>query len=116
MKKGTTIVGLIEPVILKSHSGRGKKIFAKIDTGAQRSSIDMRLASFLDLGETVKRVKVTSAHGKTKRAVKKAKIIIKGRTINASFNIADRSHMKYKALIGRNILKLNFLVDVSMKR
>ncbi len=29
------------------------------------------------------------------------------------FSIADRAHMKYKVLIGKNILKKGFLIDPS---
>ena len=48
---GKIIVGLTENI---SFTGRGKELAAKIDTGATRSSIDLKLASKLNLGPVIK--------------------------------------------------------------
>jgi len=45
----------------------------------------------------------------------KAGLKIGGRKFKTLFNLADRSKLKYKVLIGRNILKQNFVVDSSKK-
>ena len=45
------------------------------------------------------------------RKVVKAVVKIKNRKIRASFTVADRSNLSFKVLIGRNILRKNFLVD-----
>lgn len=109
MKK--TIIGLTEKTIIKN-----KKITAKIDTGATMSSIDIRLAAKLELGpllSTTKRYK--NVHGQRTRALVKVPFKIKDRKMNFKFNIMDRKGMKYKILIGQNILKKNFLIDPSKK-
>jgi hypothetical protein len=43
----------------------------------------------------------------------KIPIIVKGRRINATFTLTDRSTKLYPVLIGRSLLKNKFLVDVS---
>lgn len=108
------IVGLTEKVVVIGEEEE-KKVLAKIDTGAQRSSIDIRLASKLRLGPLLKTRVFRSAVGKEVRAVVKAKIKLKGKPIKATFSITDRKKMKYKILIGQNILKMGFLVDPSKK-
>ena len=103
-----SIIGCLEKVRINDH-----EVLALIDTGATRSSIDLDLASDLKLGPIIKKSIIRSSHGKSVRPVVKAKIEIAGRKINAFFNISARSHMSYKVLIGRNILKKGFLVDPS---
>ena len=120
MKKyeNRTIVGLVENITLNGINGNTntkKKIIARIDTGAVKSSIDARLAAELQLGPIIKRKLVTSAHGRTLRPVMEAEVRIVRRKIKSEFTIADRNHMKYKILIGQNILKKNFLIDPMKK-
>ena len=100
------IIGALEKISIN-----GYEVIAKMDTGASRSSIDVNLALQLKLGPIVKKSTIVSAHGKSIRPVIKAKIKIGGKTINALFNISTRSHLKYRVLIGRSILKMGFLVD-----
>ena len=108
MSMEKTVVGLVEKVQIK---GRG--VMARIDTGAEHSSIDKELASELKLGPVLRTILIKSASGKTNRPVVETKIRIKGKLINSKFNIANRTHMKYKLLIGQNILKQGFLIDPS---
>ena len=103
-----TILGLIEDV--KIH---GRIIKAKIDTGAKRSSISRELANELNLGPVIKVRGYKTSTGREKRPVIKTSISIKGRKFKATFNIANRAHMKYRILIGQNILKKRFLIDPS---
>lgn len=102
------VLGLIETIKIK-----GKDVLARIDTGAEFSSIDKKLASELDIGPVIKTISIRSASGKTIRPVVKSEIKIKGKIIKTNLNIANRSHMKYKMLIGQNILKKGFLIDPS---
>lgn len=104
-----TIIGLVEPVKVNE-----KKFLARIDTGAYRSSIDKHVAKFLKL-QPIKKVRVKSAHGSSLRPVIKIPIELANRRFRATFNIADRSELKYHILIGRNILKKGFLIDTSKK-
>jgi len=106
-----TIVGLTEKIKIKDNI-----ITAKIDTGATMSSIHIRLAAKLELGPLLPATKrYKNVHGSKSRALVKVSFKIKNRKMNFTFNIVDRKEMKYKVLIGQNILKKNFLIDPSKK-
>jgi len=106
------IVGLTEPIILIGEKKR-KKVIAKIDTGADKSSIDMKLAAELKLGPVVKTRLIKSAAGSLMRPIIRTDIVFADKKMSVFFTIADRAHMKYRVLIGKNILKKGFLVDPS---
>ncbi|MCD4666628.1 RimK/LysX family protein [archaeon] len=108
MKK--TIVGLIEPIEIDK-----KEYLARIDTGATKSSIDIDLAANLRLGPIVGSRRIRNVHGKTRRPIIKVSFKLQNRKMNYKFNLMDRKRMKYKVLIGQNILKENFLVNPSKK-
>ena len=112
---GKIIVGLTEKIGLVSNNGSNKVTVAKIDTGATRSSIDIKLASKLNLGPVIKSKIIKSVHGHKLRPVIEANILLAGKKMKAEFTLADRSHMKYSVLIGVNILKQGFLVNPSKK-
>jgi hypothetical protein len=113
-KREHTVIGLTEKVIVIGD--RHKKIvMARIDTGATKSSIDANLSAVLMLGPILKTKVVKSVHGHTLRAIIKGRVIMKGKEIEGQMTIADRSHMKYKVLIGQNMLKKGFLIDPSLK-
>lgn len=110
--KNKTVVGLTERVQVRGPGGQSKEVLARIDTGATKSSIDVRLAADLKLGPVIKTKLVKSASGTTLRPVVKATIEIANKSIPAELTIADRSHMKYRILIGQNILCDNgFIID-----
>jgi len=112
--KKKIIVGLTENIRIIGRS-KEKEVKAKIDTGATKSSIDARLAASLQLGPVIKTKLVKSAHGHSVRPVIKIDIELKGKRMKEEFTLADRKHLKYKVLIGQNILKKGFLVDASVK-
>ncbi len=103
-----TLIGLTEIVEIN-----GRKFRARIDTGANRSSIDKRLAMKLNLGPAIKTTTVKSQHGRSVRPVIKASVAIGERRFRATFTLADRNHMSFQILIGRNILKKGFLIDTT---
>ena len=107
-----TIVGLTARIVIFGKKGK-KEVIARIDTGATNSSIDEKLAKELDVGPELKHAKVKSTHGTRYRPVVVVDILIAGHHKNSEFTVADRSHMKYKVLIGQNILKKGFLIDPS---
>ena len=111
---GKTVIGITEPVIMFSKEGK-RTIVAKIDTGASKSSIDVNLASQLKLGPIIKSKLVKSASGNKLRPVIESVIVLAGKKIKAEFTLADRWHMKYRILIGQNILKHGYLIDPSKK-
>jgi hypothetical protein len=105
------IVGLVEEVTIATATA-SKTVKARIDTGATKSSIDMKLAEQLQLGPVLERRTVRSAHGSTVRSIVKARLTIDGIELEDEFNIAERGHMTYPVLIGQNILKKGkFMVD-----
>jgi hypothetical protein len=101
------VLGLLEKVKISSRT-----IKAKIDTGADRSSIDRELAKKLKLGPIVDVQGVRSSHGRSVRPIIFTRVQLNGKFLKVKFNVTDRKRMRYKVLIGNNILKLGgFLVD-----
>ena len=110
MKK--RVVGLIDSI---SVIGKNKvNVLAKFDTGAKRTSVDYKVAAKAMIGPIVGVVRTvqTSSKKGTRRAVAKAKFSIAGKNVIADVNLTDRSHSKQKVLIGRDIIKKNFVVDL----
>lgn len=109
-------IGLIEKATL---IGKKKRItkWAKFDTGAKTSSIDIKLAARSSIGPIVSysRIRSASNHSLRVRPVAEAVFKIKGKKLKANVNLEDRSKMKYKVLIGRDIIHSNFIVDVEKK-
>lgn len=106
-----TIIGLTEMVTIVGKDGSKKKVMAKVDSGACRSSIDVALAAELSLGPIIRSALIKSASGNAIRPVVKAGMIIKDLEFDTQFTIADRAHMKFRVLIGLDILKKGFLID-----
>lgn len=113
-----------------------KKIPAKVDTGADASSIwcskirlvqgELRCIFFAKgsefyTGETiifgmdnVSLTRISNSFGHRELRYKvKIPIVVKGRLIKATFTLTDRSTKLYPVLIGRSTLQGKFLVDVS---
>jgi len=82
-----------------------KKVMAKVDTGADRTSIDESLAKELGLlseSNVIKEITYKSGLAKSqKRPIVYAKFKIKKETINSEVNVVDRAHLKFQILIGR---------------
>lgn len=109
------IIGLVETVELVGAKGivRKKALF---DTGATRSSVDVKVAAKAGIGPIISSVKIKSAsapQGYTRRAIAEAKIIVRGKTIKTGVNIEDREGLPYSILIGRDVIYNNFMIDVS---
>jgi hypothetical protein len=102
------IIGLIEEVEIK-----GKKLKAKIDTGADRSSIDISLALELGLVHFEGARKYRNALGsKVRRPLVKTTVKIFDKEFETRFSIANRLGLSYKVLIGKDILQQGkFMVD-----
>ena len=101
----TITLGLIEKVKIN-----GKEVLAKIDTGADKNSLDITLANKLNIKNFIKTIKVRSPHGRSTRQVVEADLEIKGKKIKTQFNLIDRSQMNYPVLIGNNVLKKGFII------
>src|SRR5262249_49737475 len=115
--------------------GHVKGVPAKIDTGADSSSIwatdvhvdEQGVLSFRLLGkksphytgEIITRrrfivaiVRSSSGHEQVRYRIK-LPILVKDKRVNASFYLADRSRNDFPILLGRRTLNKKFLVDVS---
>lgn len=104
-------VGFLEKVTVYGPNGQ-KTVTARVDTGAARNSIDDKLAKKLGIKKVIKHKVIKSAHGVKKRPIVKANLKIANKKLkDMTFTLADRKHMKYDVLIGRNTLKHGFLVD-----
>ncbi len=106
------ILGLVEEVIIE---GTGKvHAMALIDTGATRSSVDALIAKKAGLGPVVGSIAVKKAHTteKQKRIQIAGKLVLREKSFDVNFNVADRSKMFTPVLIGRDIIFSNFVVDV----
>jgi hypothetical protein len=106
------ILGAVEEVTFRSASGE-RKVLARIDTGANMSSIDEKLAAELGFCHTERTKKIRSSHGRSERPVICAEVVVGGIKHISDFTVIDRAHMKYAVLIGRNILENGFLIDPS---
>lgn len=109
------IVGLVEVVELIGKKGRIKKK-ALLDTGATKTSVDIKLAAKTGIGPIISSIKIKNAssiNGYMRRPVAEAKLKIKGITIKTGVNVVDRSDLPYPILIGRDIIHKNFVVDIS---
>jgi hypothetical protein len=132
--KELTLIGRVEKVGLPQLSA--VKVSAKIDTGADASSIwahkiekdgnnlnvtffgpksehyNGDVHTFLPKEYSITRVSNSFGHKETRYKVKLI-ISVKKKSINGTFTLADRSTKLYPILIGRSLLKHKFLVDVS---
>lgn len=113
---GDKVVGLTEEIIIYGSDDKPKKVIARIDSGATKSSIDVKLAAELKLGPIIKTKLVNSTHGNTLRPVVKASLKIAGKRLKSELTVADRTHMKYRVLVGQNILRLGKLIIDANKK
>lgn len=104
--KDKTVVGLYEYVTVK-----GKKIPARIDSGAVRSSIDADLAKELGIKNVIGSKKIRNVHGSTLRPLIHTYVTLCKKRLKADFTLQSRTHMKFKILIGQNILMKDFIID-----
>ena len=132
-----TIIGQLEVIHLQPP---GRNLVARVDTGANTSSLDARdIEMFESDGEDYVRFKLPKtilADGQKqqyerpvsrfvriiqagkkdeRRAVIELKIQLGTVERMAEFTLTNREHLTYRALIGRNILRDFFAVDVANK-
>jgi len=113
--EGIKILKTVEKVKIYTPKKKARKVEARIDTGALRSSIDRNLAEELGLLDESnilwkKRYAYRSAHGKQARPVIGLNIRLAGRKIKTSASVANRSRLSTPLLIGRRDLQ-GFLID-----
>ena len=108
--KGRVVIGLAEKITIKGN-GKTKKLLARVDTGATKSSIDTNLAKEIGLGPVITSKIIKSAHGSKLRPIVEADVVLAKKKMKAEFTLVERGHMKYRVLIGQNILKNGFIID-----
>ncbi len=148
---GKRVIGSVEKVKFVGKNGVEIEVEAKIDTGADSSAIDRKLAEELGYGDTLayfdtiaSPLPATQEEGEKLREALKAQhlspehpdlrdivfvyagngvsmrpkvgltMVIDKEEIAASPTVVDRSHLQYRAIIGRRNLG-SFLVDVSKR-
>ncbi len=102
------VLTVIQPVTVHSSLG-DKTVEAKLDTGAYRTSIDKKLAKELGFAANGKTVFVQSASGQNTRPMVNVSLTLAGKKINSIASVANRTHMKYQMIIGRQDLQ-GFLI------
>jgi hypothetical protein len=137
-KDRNMILGSEETVFIGSTKGLEFK--AKVDSGAETSSIHatdiqtyeseiflngkpqktlfVHFKTIDDNGKEIiiekpvsRKAMVRSASGSRERIFIQEKVWIGNRSFNVEVNLADRTHLSKKMLIGKNIIKLGYLID-----
>lgn len=130
--KEKTLIGRVEKVVFPALGG--SILHARVDTGAKTSSIwatdiietdhglrvrftspDRDIYQYEHLFRHYEKVAVSSSMGEVQMRYKvKLPVVIRGRRINTTFTLADRSTQVYPVLLGRSTLLNKFIVDVSL--
>jgi RimK family alpha-L-glutamate ligase len=100
------IMDFITEVVVRGTRGY-QSVEAKADTGASRTSIDMKLAAKIGAGPILDTAKVRTGNDKEGRSRPLVDIVIgvKGRQHTVTASVEDRSHMEYQMILGRDILQ-----------
>lgn len=132
-KHSLGIIGAVEPIYILPMK---TPFSARIDTGAENSSLDVRdMRPFERDGEKwvsfyltnqqsgekyhfekkiLKHVSIKRIKDSEKRISVMMDVQFGGQIIKAKFTLADRSKFEYQALVGRNILTGRAIVDTSL--
>jgi len=103
------IINSTETITIHTKNGP-VNVRARIDTGADYSSMDIHLAKELGLTEHIGKINVTSANGTQTRPLVKISFMIAGKKKTSNFTLTDRSMLSYPILIGRFDLR-GFLIN-----
>ena len=127
-----TLIGRAEEVALPAFEVPA--VVARIDTGAKTSALgvsnvvekqgvlsftlfdkkhELYTGKIISTSTYSQRLVSSSTGHVEKRYVIKTVVILHGRKIKASFTLANRASQAYPILVGRNILRGKFLVDVT---
>lgn len=113
-KKKKKVVGLVQHVRI---IGKKKAVetLALLDTGAERSSVDLKIAAKAGLGPIVSVLRIkskTEPKGYVRRPVAEGTLEMCGKRKKTLFTIADRFGMKLPVLVGRDFLGNDFIIHV----
>ncbi|SFK76612.1 alpha-L-glutamate ligase, RimK family [Halogranum rubrum] len=109
------VIGLTERVVVSGTTGT-ETVVGKADTGAERTSIDIRLAAEIGAGpiHTARRVRSGSVKSGQSRPVVDVVVGIGGTQHTVAANVVDRGHMTHPVLLGRDILT-HYHLDVNRR-
>lgn len=128
------VIGAVEPIYILPMKS---PFMARIDTGAETSSLDVKdkkvferdgeswVSFVLENRETGEKhrfekqvdrqISIKRIHKDEKRVIVNMDVKFGNEIINATFSLADRSKFEYQALVGRNILTGRAIVDTSLE-
>ena len=104
-----------EEVLIWGLEKESEVVRAKVDTGANRTSLDVKIAEklgLLDKKNIIEKKMFYSGLGQQERYIVNCTFEIADATITSEISISDRSHMTHKMIIGRRDIP-NFLVKPS---
>ncbi|MEM4662879.1 MAG: hypothetical protein QXM75_02565 [Candidatus Diapherotrites archaeon] len=112
--KKRKIFGLVQNVKIK---GKKKTVetLALLDTGASRSSIDLRIAAKAGLGPIVGVIRIkskTDPKGYVRRPIVEGFLEMCGKRKKILFTLADRQGMKLPVLVGRDFIDKDFVIEI----
>jgi hypothetical protein len=104
---GRKTINVFEKVMIMGLNGEKLEVDAKIDTGADFSSLDVVIAEklgLLDQENVIGIQTIRNSVGSRKRQTVGISFIVGGKKMKTQVTIADRSKLKYKMLIGKHDL------------
>ncbi|HEY7588274.1 MAG TPA: RimK/LysX family protein [Thermoplasmata archaeon] len=107
------VIGIVVDVKVRGPAGE-HRVRAKVDTGAERTSIDTDVAKAAGLGPVLRQVRIRAAAAERPeiRDVMRATLVIAGQPFEVEAAITDRKDMRYAVIVGMDILAASrFLVD-----
>lgn len=107
---GKKVIGINEPIEIVDSGGTKHQTWAKIDTGAYRTTLCSSLAEKYNLIKIIRHKKVRGALGAEERPMIDFSFFLDKRLVTTEAFIANRQEMKYDIIVGRRDLK-RFLVD-----
>lgn len=106
------VISRIENIELLYGNGEERNLSVKIDTGADRTSIDKDLVEELGIVYLDKIINIASSSGETSRSTVKLKYRLHNKEIKTTATVIDRSNLTYPMIIGYKDLT-GFLIDPS---
>lgn len=106
------ILNNYEDIWVVGPTGEKIQVRAKIDTGANRTSVDRAIAEKIGLLKSdniVEYREFFSGLGREQRPMVRCQLVIKNKTHATTVSISDRSHMKHQVIVGRQDIQ-SFLV------
>jgi len=106
------VLGAREPITIHGQTGT-TEIAARIDTGAERTSLDRTIACEIGAGPLTDERTFRSGSGNTTtRLVAEVTITLHGNTHDLAVSIADRSTLATDLRLGKDVLT-DYLVDIT---